>query len=593
MVSSWTTQGTTNRLVEQLFSPEGVTVGHVGLFSVQPGKVQMTKEVTLDQCTDVGGVTASEDCSVLAALCISRKPSSAFHNFKTNMVEDVKKGINPPDLKDVWWTADHKGSGLFAGWDTPSSAHGKHEEVLSVYLLEWHGELKSEPDAVVLVNHGIVWRNGNYAVALNSEGTLYNFDVVVGVLASGHGIYSYHKMDTNFAMRRSDYSYVQKMSAVNCGPGHTWWNQLRYNKAVQKFGRWCWTDGCNKKYNGGDRGWGVWFTAAPSTDAQVQEGAEFYIKADFEGKNTFLNYKDLHTWRKLPGEIIRQPNGKDGMPGNDGGPSDIVSFGSKGWVGVMVVTESDSTNAQTAAVVQIPADAPHVWNTGSNEYTEAPKKVTKYVKNLVPEGKGVARLKIAHLGGTSEEDDNFLLGWSEVDAATFVGGPHTKAPLPTRYNLAVVDHELKMKGEAIEVENTSWDEHSDWVTMPASGCVVFPSIFGDTSGPKGPYSPPAPYKKDFEGPADEIPGYFTTKLRFTLYCPSGSTPDAPPPPPPPPGPTPNAPPPPPPPPTPNAPPPPPPPPPPDSDDDHRRRRHHHHHHHHGHESNPYGHESIP
>jgi len=70
-------------------------------------------------------------------------------------VNEVKNSIPFEGRKNVWWTPDHTGSGLFAGWETSSGAHGKHEEVLTMYLLEWHGELKSGPDAVVLVNKGI------------------------------------------------------------------------------------------------------------------------------------------------------------------------------------------------------------------------------------------------------------------------------------------------------------------------------------------------------------------------------------------------------------------------------------------------------
>merc|ERR1711966_635143 len=96
MLVSWTSQ---SRAPLNYQEPDyGDTTGHVGLFRVGPSGVQMIASVKLNMCRMMGGVTVSQNCSVLAALCVSREGPDAFANFKNDIVAEatVANDGNPP-----------------------------------------------------------------------------------------------------------------------------------------------------------------------------------------------------------------------------------------------------------------------------------------------------------------------------------------------------------------------------------------------------------------------------------------------------------------------------------------------------------------
>ena len=105
---------------------------------------------------------------------------------------------------------------------------------------------------------------------------------------------------------------------------------------------------------------------------------------------------------------MRIGNGKDRKHGNDGGPSDLISFGSKGWVGVLTGSPGYSSNAIQPGIVQLPASGQEAYNS---------ENFPVRVLISASEGYSYGWVKLAHVGGTGvgEAGDRFLLGYAEFD----------------------------------------------------------------------------------------------------------------------------------------------------------------------------------
>lgn len=335
-----------------------------------------------------------------------------------------------------------------------------------MYLLEWtNGDLVARPDASLLVNKAIGgWRYGHWALSLNSPADVYSISLKTTLFGGG----VYHEGDVHLAVSRAsgDFTHAPDLSdGWACATGHTLWNTLAYNAALDKWGRWCWTDG----NAGGVTAYADWFKVVRATGS----AAEVY-------------------------RIV--PAGKDGKHGNDGGTSDLVSFGTKGWVGVLTGPEPGS-DLTRVGVVRLPAG-------GQSEFAANPSAFgISWLSGLVDAGKGAGWAKLAHVGSTAEGTDRFLLGWAQR------GAQMKDPPLPEKFFLAEVDHTGRRLGAAIQVDNAGWGEKTDWVTIPASGCVAWPHAWGDESGPKGPYG-------SWKSTADKfMEGLYSTKLHITVYCP--------------------------------------------------------------------------
>merc|ERR1740129_332150 len=90
-IVSWTSQALRPFDYDNQWQQDGDTFGHVAVFRMAADGVEMTANVKMSMCTEMGGLTASSDCSVIAVLCVSRKsPNEGIPNFKVDLVDANK-----------------------------------------------------------------------------------------------------------------------------------------------------------------------------------------------------------------------------------------------------------------------------------------------------------------------------------------------------------------------------------------------------------------------------------------------------------------------------------------------------------------------
>lgn len=172
-----------------------------------------------------------------------------------------------------------------------------------------------------------------------------------------------------------------------------------------------------------------------------------------------------------------------------GGPTDIVSRGSEGWLGVLSTVESSSSTKMKVGLAEVPGGEVTWLNLADHD------------------GEGVAWPKLARLGNTSGKSDRFLLGWATFEPSSKWVGP----PAPARFHVAEVDHTGAVQGRAYQVDNSGWDVGTEWATVPETGCVAWAFAWSDTQGPRGRYG-------SWEHGA-AFDALYSNKLRVSVYCP--------------------------------------------------------------------------
>merc|ERR1711971_109335 len=83
------------------------------------------------------------------------------------------------------------------------------------------------------------------------------------------------------------------------------------------------------------------------------------------------------------------------------------------------------------------------------------------------------------------------------------------------------DHTGKMLSEAMQVDNAGWEEKTDWVTLPSSGCVAWPHVWRSGTNGKGAYG-----SWDQQITPLQVDMLFSQHLRIMTHCPKpNSAPD--------------------------------------------------------------------
>eukprot|EP00927_Polykrikos_kofoidii_P062872 TRINITY_DN5766_c0_g1_i1.p1 TRINITY_DN5766_c0_g1~~TRINITY_DN5766_c0_g1_i1.p1 ORF type:complete len:733 (+),score=58.66 TRINITY_DN5766_c0_g1_i1:74-2272(+) len=443
---SWTSQVRRPFDYNNQWQTEGDTFGHVSVFKMGAGELKMTDNVKFSMCSEMGGLTASSDCSVIGALCVSRRgPRDGFPNFKKNLVETTKDDSGRPPF----------------GWrymDREVPDPRQKESIQNAYLLEWTGGTVTQvPDSSVLVNEAIGgWRYGTWAVSLNSNATLYSFSLKTTIYGGG----LWHQGAVHFAMSRPDYVWVPRRGGWGCGTGHVLWNAQTYNSAKDRWGRWCWLDGNAE----GSSSYAAWFQQDDGPAVDVQD---------------------------LP--PINGENGKMG------GPTDLVSRGSDGWLGVLTSPSTTSSNQQRVGLAKIPC---------ANSDRRCQDQPVTWLGDLVQRNKGAGFAKLSRVGSTDESSDRFLLGWAQYNPSQDLTWPVVE-----KFFVAEVDHTGALKSEIRELGNTGWTERTDWVVIPETGCVAWAHAWSDSIGPKGDYG-------SWESSRDDM---YSDKLHISTYCPQRPT----------------------------------------------------------------------
>jgi hypothetical protein len=441
VIVTWSSQEIFPLDYENQWQQDGDSFGYISSFSVGAGAPRMISNFKMPVCSEMGGVTASPDCSVIAALCISRKsPDEGIPGFTTNLVDDNRDDQGRPPFG---W--DHV-------WEQQPDPESAKQQILNAYLFEWSGGAVSDaPDNSVLVNTAIGgWRYGSWAVALNARKSLYSITLKTTLYGGG----TYHEGAVRFEMSRPDFALVEGSNKWGCGDGHVLRNVQAYNDDKGKSGFWCWTDAPGTTYS-------TYFAESGDDGDKVHEHSLLAV---------------------------------EGHPTAIGGPTDIVSRGSNGWLGVLSTLESSSSTKMKVGLAEVPRGEVAWLNlTGHG-------------------GEGVSWPKLARLSG---EQDRFLLGWGVFEPSNKWTSDDDR-PMPTRFHIAEVDHKGAMLSQVYQVDNTGWDVGTEWVTVPETSCVAWASAWSDTQGPRGQYG-------SWEHGA-AFDGLYSNTLRLSIYCPQASTP---------------------------------------------------------------------
>ena len=337
-----------------------------------------------------------------------------------------------------------------------------------MFLIEWtkpaaggQTDTSQEPSSKVMVSHSIGgWNYGNFALQLNKQKTTWMIDLKTTITSDPDPVW--HEGSTHFAVDRGTWEMNTALSqGWSCGTGHVQGNQLTYNTALDKWGRYCWTDGCYKEGKpAGISGacYGAFFGTVP--------------KLDKKGPAQILFLPGGNTWNWNGGPMVR-----------------AVSRGAKGFLGVAVQPDQ-SGERLTVGIIALPPDQSECRDT-TNTATAAPAAAAPCVFKWLPtsslgggtntfpragkpEKGAVGFANVQHIGPGGEGGDRFMVGWA--DDVQFQG----KAK---QYYVAEVDAEGTMYGEVEKLDKTGWGEEDAWAALEQSGCIAFPSGWDGDAGP--------------------------------------------------------------------------------------------------------------
>jgi len=459
--------------------------GNVSTFRVSAeGEFTKVGDVTLPQCESVAGMTASSDGSVIAVLCRGWP-----------MPEEPSEGLlNLPGAIDLLATRRKPASGPCPNpeWEGSCYPMGMYSEIDSpMYIFEYlGGEVTETPDHVVKVIHAIGgWEQGHHEISLNAAGDTYfvHLKNTLGPTKTNR-----HEGLKHFAIRRTpDFAYVNVTDGNACGPGHVLANRMAYNKAADAWTQLCTLDLCVQRNQYENR-------ACRSVSWYTVPGVTKAPQPPHEGT-----------------ELLSMDTGFARQWQYSGGGAAILSLGRDGWLALALGpgTPEADPKPETIGFLPLPLTVPELKRLGTTVRVplygaeEAFGEVTRYPWNWLSlpepaparaqhERAGFANL--AYFSTEGEDSERLLVGWS----------PSTETQgITSEYVVSEVDRQGRLRGEPLTLDAAGWGEDNLWVTMPSSGCVVFPFAWkGDAPGGNYPHEP-------------SDPGTYPRTMRLTSLCP--------------------------------------------------------------------------
>jgi len=387
-------------------------------------------------CEEMGDVTATADCSVIAVLCQSSHGRNQEINVRTY----------PSNVIDF-----QARSGRFGwGW-TNDSPPMPLDRQLEMWLHEYTGGTTNvgTPAAQVVVNKAIGGAPiGNYALRIDATGSRYLVDVKATT--------GTHEGSLGFGITRNGWAHDTGLTTGwACGTGHTIGNRLTYNPVLNTWARMCWTDNNVRNAaepNGPYAGsylFAWFFRTIPSGGSNVQISA-------------------------LPTARYNQDS--------PGGPQSIISLGASGWMAVgfapvgldaqsaLPQDSTPRTSRQMALAINVlPANS----NDCGGGSTAASGRCTwnfltglpgRSVWNYDGTSGGLGYVNIEKL----QRDDEFLVGYT-----TNINHRNTHA-LALNYHVAKVTKDGTFV-QAMTLATGGWGEDDVWTRL-SNGCVAFPHV---------------------------------------------------------------------------------------------------------------------
>ncbi|MBW2522741.1 MAG: hypothetical protein JRI23_01135, partial [Deltaproteobacteria bacterium] len=450
-----------------------------------------------DTCEAVYGMTSTADGSLIAILC------RGYPGPEGSLGAELLPGAT--DLLDTVRDADCDTANIRScypiGHYCPSAS--------PLYIFEYEApsgssepaRVSDSPTRMIRVNHAVGgWRYGHHEFTLNEGEDTYF--LALKVVSNGCD----HEGLKHFGVRRApNVEYVKLTDEWACSGGHTEGNRLAYNQARDFWSILCTNDLCdhNDQFVSG-RCRGVDVSTVPGTSYQGGDGPGYH-----EGEE-LLALEVWDTAWNLPG-----------------GGAAIVSLGQDGWMALAPAPDGSSPNeerlkeARALGLINLPVDGADLASLGTSvqvptyeggdPFPVGEVEVFRYDWQwlALPDARdgssprfGFANL--AYFDTQSEDSERLLLGWSP---ATRTQG------ITDEYVVSEVDRQGQLRGEPLTLDGAGWGEDNRWVTMPTSGCVVFPFAWAGDSGPGQDYP--------LEG---QEPTAYPTVMHLTSLCPVGDQP---------------------------------------------------------------------
>jgi len=470
---------------DSLYGPEGSTYGHIAEFRYYKGGFTFVRSFKYSACREIVDIkvsnSANGDCSVISALCFGEYQkgpnvftTSEFKNKFTNFKKDMVAEFNPLPFLGINSTKSQ----------LPTDCNKPYIDILGTYLMEWNtAGLTQDADTVHLINTAIGGsRKGDHVHSTNKDATMYMVDLET----TAYGGCLYHEGNINMAWDRAadgTLTYNKDWSrGWSIGSGHTLSNKLAFNNVLENFGVFGLTD---------DPGYSRRFGTVP----------------DDVPKGTWM-YKNNH-----PSGYYENRQ--------SGGTSEIVSWGSKGYVGSTTGAKpTGSRDRSMLALAKLPGTAEQFKNAkaatdtcnqkidGTVQGCHLGDSALIWLDSLIRDGYSAAYSSVAHFGVGDEDDDNFLVGWAE-----YPGEGNYDRPKPSGgFFVARVQASTGAISNKQRFDNTGWRDQQDWLFMPTTGCVTWPGVWNDL-GPKEHYGG----WSTNEGTNRDL---YSTKLQISEWCPS-------------------------------------------------------------------------
>ena len=481
---------------------EQVTMGRVSEFQIKPdGTSVLLSEANLEVCSDVGSVSASADCSVVAVMCKSVILNDGPPDERSG------PGTWGPGAADRYTLADdhplnhgkfaatekidhlelHRDTGAHFWGDENPGMKGRNA---TMWLIEWSsrggaaGQTALGPDKAVLVNHAIGgWSYGQSEAIISDDATRYQIGLKVAIGG--------HEGAISFTLARSNWLRCCD-GWTGFGDGHVHSNRLAYNKALDRWGKIGWTDGSNGVLaDGSDHGdkiggWGTFIgTVPPGSAAHMQVDAT--PGGGFGGPQAILSRETAGfvavavgpdpTHTTVPfGVNYEQAEGEAKARNEAFKPFDRLTVGIIKWPGTVSDCVRGAPTAEETAAGKMDCETiyiPSAYLLGNTRRGDNHIPAFGDSRNIVYIGEKLGKPAMQHIGPNGTKGERFLLGY-----ATGLSYPN----IPEKFYLAEVDADGRVYGKPHELPgDTAWGEEDVWVQLPKSGCVAWPYAWKDAS----------------------------------------------------------------------------------------------------------------
>jgi hypothetical protein len=460
--------------------------GNVATFKVDnSGKFTFVKNVSFKgMCEATYGISTNHDGSVIAVLCRGETGSTTILPGAINLLGTRRNASSC--------------NGSWEGTCYPIGNYSSNDSAL--YVLEYTGgQVTEKPNSTVYVNHAVGgWNYGHHELMLNEAEDTYFVHLKV---TAGPSATNRHEGLTHFGLRRKpsfEYVRLTDWNGWACGGGHVLANRMAYNQHQDSWSKLCMLDLCpNRSQYANGRCNSISFNTVPGvTKPQVGTYELEYLLELDQGSNS---------WEM------------------SGGISTILSLGADGWLALAAGPgyPGASPRPDTIGLLQIPPTMSALRQTALTELVPlfeggtqvGEQEVSRYQWNwlYLPEPdpalgrpKRVGMAAMAYFDKRGENSPRMLVGWSPSIA--FQG-------IAQEYVVSELDRDGRLRGQAYRLKSAGWGEDNRWVTMPNSGCVVFPFAWvGDAPGRDFPY----------ERDGHQASSYPRT-LHMTSLCPSSAS----------------------------------------------------------------------